>query len=268
VLKEPVPSPPNLRTAASVIGAIILATVGALAGLSWSGTGFTSAHVVQATFEFGSSFGITQMGNVAGEVSLLALLAVTGAIYWRSRRSLPAMSRLIAGGIGVAVAYVTSELLKTVFKQQRPCAALPNLAVEHCPPPGDWSLPSNHATIAFALTTAIALTAAAATAAALPLALVVVSARVAAAEHYPHDVIDGALLGAVVTLTITALVTPHILKLLRRLTSVQLIRPLISSAAPVHAGVSSPLQSETHPPVQSTHQHQSEHHGNGGVDSP
>ena len=232
MLKATVPSPPDLRTATTVIGAIICATVGALAGLSWSGTGLTGTHVVEATVEFGNSFGIAQMGDIAGEVGLLALLALTGIIYWRSRRFLPAMSRLITGGIGVAVSYVTSELLKAAFKQQRPCAALPNLAIEHCPPAGDWSLPSNHATIAFALTTAIALTAAAATAAALPLALLVISARVAAGEHYPHDVIDGALLGVLVTLTTTVLVTPQVLRLLRRLTSVQFIAPLISTAGP------------------------------------
>lgn len=139
MLKATAPSPPDLRTATTVIGAIILASVGALAGLSWSGTGVTGTHVVETTVEFGNSFGLTQMGDIAGEAGLLALLALTGIIYWRSRRSLPAMSRLITGGIGVAVAYVTSELLKTAFKQQRPCAALPNLVIEHCPP-GRWRL--------------------------------------------------------------------------------------------------------------------------------
>lgn len=106
---------------------------------------------------------------------------------------------LVAGVGGVGIAYVVSEALKMLFTQPRPCSRWP-IAAE-CPPAGDWSLPSNHATLAFAAAVVIALAAGRGWMAwtAVALAVLVALGRVAQGVHYVHDVAAGALLGLVVT---------------------------------------------------------------------
>jgi len=132
-----------------------------------------------------------------GVLLLLAVAtAVVAAQAWlrRPRRR----TVLLAGAFGVAVAYAASEALKMVFEQTRPCAVW--ATATECPPPGDWSLPSNHATLAFGAVIVIVLatrslwvrwTAVAA-------ATVVAAARMFEGVHYLHDVTAGALLGLIV----------------------------------------------------------------------
>jgi undecaprenyl-diphosphatase len=136
-----------------------------------------------------------------GGLVLLALLLAAAA--W-SRRARPAAvaTALLAGG-GVLAALGTSEALKAAMAQDRPCRVVPGVsALVECPPPGDWSLPSNHAVLAAALATAVVLLAPAWWRAAVPVALLVGASRVALGVHYPHDVVDGLVLGPLVVLAV------------------------------------------------------------------
>lgn len=152
-------------------------------------------------------------GEALSTVALLLLAvgaATTAALAWfRSPGRSIALVRsgLVGGGFGVVLAYAASEGLKALFQQPRPCAAW-NLQGP-CPPAGDWSLPSNHATLAFAAVVVIALATRSlwATVIATAVALLVAIGRMMEGMHYLHDVALGALLGGGVTLVCAVLAT-------------------------------------------------------------
>jgi undecaprenyl-diphosphatase len=100
------------------------------------------------------------------------------------------------------VAYVCSEVLKSAVAEERPCRAVAGAAASlaACPPHGDWSFPSNHATIAGAAAVSLAVVRRALLWLTAPLALLMAFSRVFVGVHYPHDVIAGLALGTLVAL--------------------------------------------------------------------
>ncbi|MFH9576155.1 phosphatase PAP2 family protein [Streptomyces sp. NPDC017230] len=137
------------------------------------------------------------------EAGILLFGALFVVAWWRSRHGSPhAFAIAVLAPVATAVAYVCSELLKSVFSEERPCravaAAVPSLA--ECPPTGDWSFPSNHATIAGASAAALALIRRTIIWLTAPLALLMAFSRIFVGVHYPHDVAAGLLLGAVVAI--------------------------------------------------------------------
>lgn len=142
--------------------------------------------------------------QVVSELGLVLLAAALATAGWRYRHRASALSRVLTGGVGVVIAYVSSELLKVRLAQPRPCLGLdPGVAIAACPAADDWSLPSNHATIATALAVALVFAIPRTAWWAVPLAMVVGAARVVIGVHAPHDVATGALLAAVVVTTTT-----------------------------------------------------------------
>jgi undecaprenyl-diphosphatase len=137
--------------------------------------------------------------DLVSEVGLVALaLATVGAIVLSWLRHPERRLATSVAAFGVVVAYAASEGAKLLFAQARPCARW--AIAGECPPAGDWSLPSNHATLAFGAVTVIALAAGRSwmvwTAAAL--AALVAAGRVAQGVHYLHDVALGAVFGLVI----------------------------------------------------------------------
>lgn len=128
-----------------------------------------------------------------GFLMLLAAGAAAALLYvWRrvpERRPIAAFASL-----GVIIAYASSEGAKLLFAQPRPCAEWP-IAGE-CPT-ADFSLPSTHATLAFAAVCVIAVATKrlSLTLLAMIVALVVATGRVLEGVHYVHDVAAGTLLG-------------------------------------------------------------------------
>src|SRR5690606_24630169 len=92
---------------------------------------------------------VAEVGTDAG-LLLFAALFVVG--WWRSRsRDARAMALALAAPFAVAAAYLVSEVSKTFIEEERPCRAVRGAVhIAACPAPGDWSFPSNHATIAAA----------------------------------------------------------------------------------------------------------------------
>lgn len=132
---------------------------------------------------------------------VLAIFAMASlAVSWH--RKIADRRVLCAVSGAVIVAYAISEGIKLVFAEPRPCAAL--VVAAECPAVGDWSLPSNHATLAFAAVAVIAVATRwiSWTAVALSVAVIVAAGRVMQGVHYFHDVVIGGLLG----LTIVSLV--------------------------------------------------------------
>ncbi len=167
-----------------------------------------------------------------GGLVLLALLF--GAAAWRGRaRGERHVATVVVGGLGVGVALGASELLKASFAQDRPCRAVPGVqSLGDCPPVGDWSLPSNHATLAAALAAALIWTAPRWWPAAAALALPVAAARVALGVHQPHDVVDGLVLGAVVVSALVVLLRRPAVRGVARATRVPVLRLVLATTDP------------------------------------
>lgn len=150
------------------------------------------------------------------EAGLLLFAALFVAAWWRARRDTTRAFAIAAlAPLATAVAYVCSELLKSVVTQERPCRAIPDAtaSLAACPPPGDWSFPSNHATIAGASAVTVALTRQALLWLTAPLALLMAFSRVFVGVHYPHDVAAGLVLGTVVAVAAVRLGTGPAIRL-------------------------------------------------------
>lgn len=165
------------------------------------------AQTVEASF----------LGPVAGLVAdkgLLVLVGFTAALavwLWRSDRR--GFGTLAVGGLGVVSAYLSSELIKLVVTEPRPCRALGIETVLECPEVGDWSWPSNHSVIAASFATACILAAPRLIWLVAPLAAVLAFSRVAAGVHYVHDVLSGMALGVLVVSLVVAALLPYVSRL-------------------------------------------------------
>ncbi|MEV4654799.1 phosphatase PAP2 family protein [Micromonospora sp. NPDC049301] len=115
------------------------------------------------------------------------------------------------------LSYAGSEWFKTVVDEDRPCRTVGRAIIAgSCPPPGDWSFPSNHATLAGALAVTTLLLSRRLGLVALPLAVLAAFSRVFVGVHYPHDVAAGLLLGALVAVLATPLLARATAEALRR----------------------------------------------------
>ncbi|WP_431042927.1 phosphatase PAP2 family protein [Streptomyces sp. P1-3] len=149
--------------------------------------------------------GLAEFGTDAG---LLLLAAVAAAAWWRARHGTAhGMALALLVPVATVAAYVCSEALKTVVDEERPCRAVTGAAppIAACPPPGDWSFPSNHATLAAALAVGTVFAWRRTAALVLPVAALLASSRVYVGVHYPHDVAAGAALGTLAAAVCVAL---------------------------------------------------------------
>lgn len=144
------------------------------------------------------------------DIGLVVLaLVLAAASYGRGPRTLAIG---LAAGAGVVLAYGASEVLKVLVRDERPCRAVDVLAT--CPAEGDWAWPSNHATIAAALATAVVLVAPRWWRYAVPVAVVVAVGRVVVGVHDIADVAAGTALGIAVTVVVARLLAARVAALL------------------------------------------------------
>lgn len=154
--------------------------------------------------------------RLAAEKGLLLLLAVIAAVAVAAiRRGRDPFVLLVCAGLGTVTAYVSSEALKLLVQEQRPCRSPGIDTVLTCPAAGDWSWPSNHATIAAALGIACLIVAPRTWRVVVPLVVLIALARVSGGVHYVHDVLSGMALG----LTVTAATTLALCAVARRVQS-------------------------------------------------
>ncbi len=97
---------------------------------------------------------------------------------------------------GLAIAAVTTELLKVTVKRPRPYYTYPDIYPDHYD--DSYSFPSGHTSVAFATATSLSLTSKKwyVTLPAFAWASGVGYSRLYLGQHYPSDVIAGALVGA------------------------------------------------------------------------
>jgi len=130
-----------------------------------------------------------------------ALLMV--AAWWQARRtSATAMALTLAVPVAVVLGYVVNDIVKSVFTEVRPCQVIPTHTLQPCPGVGDWSFPSNHAAIAMAAAVALLFVDRRLGAVAFVAALVMGFSRIWIGAHYPHDVLIGFAVGAVVAVPV------------------------------------------------------------------
>ncbi|WP_219471476.1 phosphatase PAP2 family protein [Nonomuraea rhizosphaerae] len=135
------------------------------------------------------------LAEVGTDAGLFVFAALFLLCWWRARNA-PArdLAIAIAGPAGVVCAYVLSEIVKTFVREGRPCRdGIATIAA--CPPPDDWSFPSNHSVIAAGAAGTLVLAWRALAWAVLPLAVLMAFSRVFVGVHYPHDVAAGFLIG-------------------------------------------------------------------------
>ncbi|MEV0379139.1 phosphatase PAP2 family protein [Nonomuraea sp. NPDC050643] len=135
---------------------------------------------------------LAEVGTDAGLFVFAALFVVAFLRSWRG----PArdLALVIAGPAGIVLAYVVSEVAKLLIREDRPCrGGIATIAA--CPPPADWSFPSNHSVIAAGAAATLALVWRSLAWAVFPLAALMAFSRVFVGVHYPHDVAAGFLLG-------------------------------------------------------------------------
>ncbi|MCD5421833.1 phosphatase PAP2 family protein [Rhodococcus pyridinivorans] len=165
------------------------------------------------------------LGPLAGLVAdkgLLVLVAFTGVLAaWLWRNDRRSFGTLAVGGIGVVGAYLSSELVKLVVTEPRPCRALGIETVLECPEVGDWSWPSNHSVIAASFATACVLAAPRLIWLVAPLAAVLAFSRVTVGVHYVHDVLSGMALGVLMVALVVVVLLPFASRL-----------PILSREAP------------------------------------
>ncbi|MBM7774031.1 membrane-associated phospholipid phosphatase [Actinokineospora baliensis] len=98
--------------------------------------------------------------------------------------------------MAVLLAYGVSNVVKALVGEPRPCQVLHLPTVSPCDYATDFSLPSNHATVAAAAAVAILLTHRALGSTAIAITLLVGVSRVYLGAHYPHDILVGFLIAA------------------------------------------------------------------------
>lgn len=174
--------------------------------------------------------------TVAG-IGLLVLIAIYAWWGARSRGNRTVMAALVWLGIGSAVSVACGLALKQVFQENRPCQVIHVATVEACPGPTDYSFPSDHATVAFALAAGLWIVARKLGVIAVILATVEGFSRVYLGQHYPHDILAAAILSAIVMFAGWSLARRPLTRLIATL-EVTPLRPLLTGepvAAPAVA---------------------------------
>lgn len=130
---------------------------------------------------------------------LVVFAVLMTVCWWRARRTDAAASVMaLAVPVVVVMAYGVDMALKWAVREERPCRSLHVRTLEACPAPADWSFPSNHAAIATAAAVALVFVSRRLGALAVVAAVAMAAARVWVGAHYPHDVVAGTLVGALV----------------------------------------------------------------------
>lgn len=134
----------------------------------------------------------------SASIVVLALMAL--GVWWsaRAHSDRKAMTAVAWLGFGTVIAVAATYLIKGVVQEARPCQAMHVVTVQACPGLTDYSFPSNHTAIAFALAAGIWLVNRHWGIVAVVIAIIEGVSRVYLGQHYPHDVIAGLVLSCVV----------------------------------------------------------------------
>lgn len=161
-----------------------------------------SVHLYRDVTEWawGTPSWVHSVADVGTNAGLLLFAVLFAAGWWRARGlDARAMGLALSAPFAMVAAYLVSEVSKDFLQEERPCRAVAGAVhIASCPPPGDWSFPSNHATIAAGSAAVLVVVWRALAPLVLPLAVLMAFSRVFVGVHYPHDVAAGFCVGVVV----------------------------------------------------------------------
>ena len=132
---------------------------------------------------------------------IVALALLVGYAGWRAwrRADRVGLAAAVWAVIGSGISVGCGLGLKQVFREARPCLALPHVTtVQACPGATDYSFPSDHTTVAAALAAGLWLIDRRLGVIGASLALVEGYSRVYLGQHYPHDVLAAFLLSGLI----------------------------------------------------------------------
>ncbi|WP_018566621.1 phosphatase PAP2 family protein [Streptomyces sp. PsTaAH-124] len=154
----------------------------------------------------------TLLNPLAGALAVpsrtFAVLMLLG--WWQARAQDARQAvKALAAPVLTVLAFAVSTVLKQAVHENRPCRSLHVITLEACPAPGDWSFPSNHATLAAAAAVVLWFVSTRLGVIATVGALAMAASRVWVGAHYPHDVLAGLAVGALVALPLALLLSRH-----------------------------------------------------------
>ncbi|MFK0253700.1 phosphatase PAP2 family protein [Streptomyces sp. NPDC090445] len=191
-------------------------------------------HITERADDTPSWFRHTaELGTEGG---ILILLALFVGAWWRARKGSDAgMALALLAPVATGVAYVLSEIVKSVIREERPCRAVSGARpIAECPEPGDWSFPSNHSAIAGGAAFTLFAVWRTAMRFALPVAVLTALSRSFLGVHYLHDVIAGFAWGALLAPAVLMLLAGPGTAAVIRLRSMPALKPLLVAGVARH----------------------------------
>lgn len=180
--RKMLPLPAKMRLVYAV-GALALTTV--LVAAAWLSAPASAAIYRAAVPHTAGLPGVDHLADAA----IVALAAGYVVVMWQSRRAVISLALGLTAGAGVVAAYLASESVKLLLREERPCRAA--ISLDGCPAVGDWSFPSNHMAIAGGLALAMLMVFPRSFRLSAALVAAVAVGRVGQGAHYPHDVLAG-----------------------------------------------------------------------------
>jgi len=139
---------------------------------------------------------VMKLASIVGGGGFL-WMSIALAVSLRRRSSWPA----VYTGLALLIGSILSTELKRAIGRERPSVADPDFHAL-IPVPNSAAMPSGHALSAFAAATVLSATAPRLRWAVFGLAVTIALSRVYLGVHYPSDVLAGAVLGAVVGVSV------------------------------------------------------------------
>ncbi|MBR7830719.1 phosphatase PAP2 family protein [Actinospica sp. MGRD01-02] len=162
-------------------------------------------------------------------IGILGLMALYAWWSARGRADRATMAAVAWLGVGTLISIAGGLGLKQVFRENRPCQAIHVATVQACPGPTDYSFPSDHTTVAVALAVGLWIVSRRLGVIAAILAAIEGFSRIYLGQHYPHDVLGGAILSTAILLAGWPLARRPLTRLLEVLEASPL-RPLLTAA--------------------------------------